>query len=165
MLLNFLAANLDKKRDHFDLAFAGSAFHILAPFEFAKTIDGLFQVMKEGGKLFLIQHANHQGKYHQDYIENVQRGELWPFWVKVGTQLEFYSDPETTKKLLNDFGFEVEHINLYLDNYIRSNISFRYVGAIARKKGLLRNEERVSQYHTRAMEKIRETVPARKLKL
>lgn len=140
-IVKFLTTNLEGKKNKFDLVFGGFALHVLSASSYVATLGGLFDVMKEDGKLFLTQHSTLDGEYSDEYLNKVKQGVLIPFW----SGKQFYSDPETMTKMLNVFGFEIDTIGLYAEIHSNKTIS-RYLGLIARKKSALRNADKVKEY-------------------
>ena len=116
---------------------------------YVKTLDGLFSVTKEGGKLFLTQHCTLNGQYHPDYIQKVKRGDLIPFWCAD----HFYSDPETMTDMLKAFGFEIEKIGIYADIHPNKTIT-RYLGLTAVKKSQFRENNMVKKYYSATQQLI-----------
>jgi len=147
-VVSFLNAHVRKNRAKFDLVFGGFALHILYALQYVETLNGLFQVMKEGGRLFLTQHGLRKGKYSQGYVSSVENGSLLPFW----SDGKFYSDQHTMATMLQVFGFEIEKIEQYCDTHLESQLSTYYLGIIARKNSALRKVTRIKEYFKAAEE-------------
>jgi SAM-dependent methyltransferase len=144
-LVEFLETNLEGKRNKYDHVFGGFALHIFAPKSFVAIVNGLFDVLKEGGQLYLTQHSFSGERYNDEYIQKVKQGQLLPFWSKDG----FSSDPVTMEKLLNAFGFQVIKSGLYQEIY-GNETTTKYLGIIAQKNTALYNAEKVRQYNDAA---------------
>jgi phospholipid N-methyltransferase len=147
-VVDYLTTNLDKKRNKFDCVFAGFALHVLGKEKFIPTIKGLFDVMKEGGFLYITQHSLSGKTYDEEYIENVRQEKLLPFWVKD----RFYSDPITMEKLLEVFGFDVIQCSLYVDTNLTLGCRTQYLGIIAQKVSDFYKEEKVKLYEAATLD-------------
>jgi phospholipid N-methyltransferase len=145
-LVEFLESNLEQKRGKYEHVFGGFALHIFGAKAFVAVIKGLFEVMKEGGYLYLTQHSYAGKGYDSEYIENVRSGKLLPFWVKGA----FWSDPVTMTNLLKAFGFQVIKSGLYRDIHLSNSTETKYLGLMAQKRQNLYDSEKVRQYDAAA---------------